>query len=74
MNSKHGLEVDLVQNKALGAFLMFRTVQSYEKKSKSNSGCPLLLLFLVIPDPLSERHKNCFKIYAGQFRNKEVLE
>lgn len=49
MNSQYGLEVDLVQNKALGAFLMFRTVQSYERNEKTNSGCPLLLLFLVLP-------------------------
>jgi len=38
-----------VQNKALGAFLMFRTVKSYEENEKTNSGCPLLLLFLVLP-------------------------
>lgn len=42
-------EVDLVQNKCLGAFLIFKTVQSYEAHELNKAGCPLLLLFLVLP-------------------------
>ncbi len=49
MNSSLQQEVELVQNKALGAYLMFRTVRSYEQKERTNSGCPLILLFVVLP-------------------------
>lgn len=49
MNNNFGNEVNWVQNKALGAYLMYRTVKSYEQHERSNSGCNLLLLFLVLP-------------------------
>lgn len=49
MNNISPYEVGLVQNEALGAYLMFRTVKAYEENEKNNSGCPLLLLFLVLP-------------------------
>lgn len=49
ISNDFGYEVNLVQNKALGAYLMYRTVKSYEKSEPSNSGCNLLYLFLVLP-------------------------
>lgn len=49
MNNSFAQEIALVQNKALGSALMFKTIKSFEKNSSANSGCPIHLLFLVLP-------------------------
>lgn len=75
--------MDLVQNKALGAFLMFRTVQAYEKNEKTNSGCPLLLLFLVLPVLYQKDIRNALKStrinsglrkFTNKFSSREIKE
>lgn len=42
-------EVQQVQNPALGALLVWRYVVGYQKVRSDASGCPLPLLFLVLP-------------------------
>jgi hypothetical protein len=42
-------EVHQVQNPALGAMLVWRYVVGYHKARSDAAGCPLPLLFLVLP-------------------------
>ena len=76
INNDFGYEVNLVQNKALGAYLMHRTVKSYEESESLSSGCNLLYLFLVLPilyqndlrDILKSTHKKSgIRLFADKF-------
>ena len=54
MPSRLGEVIYLIQNPALGALLQWRFVVGYSSKHRQGAGCPVLLLFLVVPTLLHE--------------------
>lgn len=49
MPSQLGEVIQQIQNPALGAFLQWRFAVGYTAKHSHGKGCPVLLLFLVLP-------------------------
>lgn len=74
-------ESHIVQNPALGAFLIWRFAVGYEQGSKNKDGTPLPLIFIVLPILLhpeicefvmNTREASGLRAFAGKFVSTQV--
>lgn len=74
-------ETRIIQNPALGAFLIWRFTVGYEQGSKNKDGTPLPLIFIVLPillhPEISEfimntREASGLRAFAGKFASARV--
>jgi hypothetical protein len=83
MSSRLGEVVAHIQNPALGAVLQWRFVLGYVSKHPQGAGCPVVLLFIVLPTLLHEStythlkgtiERSGLRTFAEKFSRSDTLE